>query len=71
MKLETNLGCVRDFVEISHVTYRKLDELKVVTQPVKIIWITLKSSGTFPFGFIISKYFTKSDEKGILVNLFV
>ena len=28
---------LRDIVEISHVTYRKLDELKVVTQPVKII----------------------------------
>ena len=27
----------RDFVEISHVTYHKLDKLKVVTQPVKII----------------------------------
>ena len=28
---------IRDFVEISHVTYKKLDELKVVTQHVKII----------------------------------
>ena len=28
---------IRDFVEISNVTYRKLDEVKVVTQPVKII----------------------------------
>ena len=27
----------RDFVEISYVTYRKLDELKIVTQPFKII----------------------------------
>ena len=27
----------RDFVEISHLTYRELDELKVVMQPVKII----------------------------------
>ena len=27
----------RDFVEISHVTYQKLDKLKVVTQPVKMI----------------------------------
>ena len=27
----------RDFVEISHLTYREVDELKVVTQPVKII----------------------------------
>ena len=28
---------VRDFVEISNITYQKLDEVKVVTQPVKII----------------------------------
>ena len=28
---------LRDFVEINDVTYWKLDELKVVTQPVKII----------------------------------
>ena len=28
---------IRDIVEISQVTYRKLEELKVVTQPVKII----------------------------------
>ena len=28
---------IRDFVEISDVTYQKLDELKVVTQPVKMI----------------------------------
>ena len=28
---------IRDFVEISDVTYRKLDEVKVVTQPVKMI----------------------------------
>ena len=27
----------RDFVEVNDVTYRKLYELKVVTQPVKII----------------------------------
>ena len=26
-----------DIVEISHVTYRELDELKVVMQPVKMI----------------------------------
>ena len=26
-----------DFVEVSHVTYQKLDKLKVSTQPVKII----------------------------------
>ena len=31
------LHITRDIVEISHVTYRKLYELKVVTQPVKII----------------------------------
>ena len=28
---------IRDFVEISHVTYRELVELKVVTQPVEIM----------------------------------
>ena len=28
---------VIDFVEISHVKYRKLEELKCRTQPVKII----------------------------------
>ena len=27
----------RDFVEINYVTYRKSDELKDVTQPVKLI----------------------------------
>ena len=27
----------KDFVKISDVTYRNLDEVKVVTQPVKII----------------------------------
>ena len=32
-----NTYSTRDIVEISHVTYRKFDELKVVTQPVKII----------------------------------
>ena len=32
-----DFGICRDFVEISDVTYQKLDELKVVTQPVKII----------------------------------
>ena len=26
-----------EILEINHVTYRKLDELKVVTQPVKIM----------------------------------
>ena len=30
------LDAARDIVEISDVTYRKLDEVKVVTQPVKI-----------------------------------
>ena len=37
----------RHFVEISHVTYRELDELKVVMQPVKaqdlVVWV--KSRG--------------------------
>ena len=32
-----NYVIIRDIVEISHVTYGKLDELSVVTQPVKII----------------------------------
>ena len=32
-----NQGLTRDFLEISPLTYRELDELKVVTQPVKII----------------------------------
>ena len=41
---------LRDFVEISHVTYRKLDELKVVTQPVKII------RGLDPFETKIERY---------------
>ena len=35
--LGDTLDMRRDFVEISHVTYRKLDELKVLTKPVKII----------------------------------
>ena len=30
---------IKDFVEFSHLTYQKLDELKVVPQPVKIICI--------------------------------
>ena len=30
------MGIARDFLEISDATYRKLDELIVVTQPVKI-----------------------------------
>jgi len=33
----TNIFNSRNFVEISDVTYRKLDKIKVVTQPVKII----------------------------------
>ena len=31
------LGLSKDIVRISHVTYRKLDELKCSTQPVKMI----------------------------------
>ena len=37
LKIKENLGGSKDFVEINHVTYQKLDEVKVVTQPVKII----------------------------------
>ena len=33
----THTHACRDIVAISHVTYRKLDELKCSTQPVKII----------------------------------
>ena len=37
-KFRVNFLCVilKYFVELSHLTYRKLDEIKVVTQPVKI-----------------------------------
>ena len=31
------IAILRDFVEISDVTYQKLDEIKVVTQLVKMI----------------------------------
>ena len=31
------LDIIRDIVQISHVTYQKLDKPKVVMQPVKII----------------------------------
>ena len=37
LKLLYFLDLARDFVEISHDTYRKLDELKFNMQPVKII----------------------------------